>query len=157
MIFQDIMPYGFTIGTFLPLIIGFGIRIICAVIIAKDAQKRQMEPTLYIVLTCLCGCIVGPIVYLIVASNHPIQTDDFQQPSFSSHQGQIYGQQQQQTTYGQPQYQQPRQSPQQTQPKPVYPDANTTMPNINVTICPICGSQNQKNAKYCSHCGADLK
>ena len=155
MIFQDFLPFGFTIITFIPLIIGFGIRIICAVIIAKDAQKRQLEPTLYIVITCLCGCCVGPIIYLIVASNHPVQTDDFQQPSFRSNQGQVYGQQQ--TTYGQPQYQQPRQPTTQTQPKPVYPDANTTMPNINVTICPICGSQNQKNAKYCSHCGADLK
>ena len=107
MIFQEIMPYGFTIGTFLPLIIGFGIRIIIAVIIAKDAQKRQMEPTIYVVLTCLCGCCVGPIVYLIAASGNPSQTDDFQQPTFSSNQGQIYGQQQ--TIYGQQQYQQPSQ------------------------------------------------
>ena len=154
MIFQEI-PYGFTLITFIPMIAGFGIRILIAVIISKDAQKRQMEPTMYVVLTCCCGWCIGGIVYLITASNHPIQTDDFQQPSFSSNQGQVYGQQQ--TTYGQPQYQQPGQPSQQSQPKPVYPDASTSMPNINTTYCPVCGSTNKKQAKFCAHCGADLK
>ncbi|MHA1562380.1 MAG: zinc ribbon domain-containing protein [Promethearchaeota archaeon] len=161
MIFQEYMPYGFTLGTFLPGIFVFVIRIIIAVIIAKDAQKRQIGPTLYIVLVCCAGGCIGGIVYLVIASNHPVQNGDFQEPSFSSNQGQqtIYGQQPQ-PIYGQPKYQQPTQPTQptqQSQPKPVYPDASTTMPNVNKTFCPICGSQNQKNAMYCSHCGADLK
>lgn len=156
MISQDI-PYGFTIGTFLPLIITFIIRISIAFFIAKNAQKRGMEPTIYIALTCCCSCWIGGIIYLIVASNHPSQPDDLQQPTFSSNQSQIYGQSQ--TIYGQSQYQQPRQPTQQTkqtQPKPVYPDTSTTIPNVEKDFCPVCGSQNHKGAKYCSHCGADL-
>ena len=148
MIFQQQITSSFV--SILPTIIGFGIRIIFAVIIAKDAQKRQMEPTLYVVLTCLCGCCVGPIVYLIVASNHPVQTGDFQQPSFQSNQGQVYGQQPQ-PIYGQQQYQQPPQ-----QPRPSAQNTSTTMPSFDVIFCPICGSQNQKGAKFCSTCGADL-
>jgi len=152
MIFQEFMPYGFTIVTFLPMIFAIGIRVIIAVIIAKDAQKRQMEPTIYVVLVCIMGWCIGGIVYLVTASNHPIQTGDFQEPSFSSNQGQqtTYGQQPQ-PIYGQPKFQQPTQ---QSQPKPVSSGESTTLPNINKAFCPICGSQNQKNAMYCSHCGA---
>ncbi len=150
MIFQDI-PYGFTIGTFLPGIIIIGIRIIIAVLIAKDAQKRGMEPTIFVILNCCCGICLGGIVYLITASNNPIQGDEFQQPSFSSSQNVQYGQPQ--TTYGQSQYQQTAQPP---QPKPVAPNLNTTMPDIDMDICPVCGSQNKRKSKFCSHCGADL-
>ena len=156
MIFQEYMPYGFTIGTFLPGIIGLLINIPVAYFITKDAQKRGMEPTVYVLLTCCCGWLIGGIIYLVTASNHPVQTDEFGQPTFSSHQGQVYGQPQQQTTYGQ-QYQHQRQPVQPPQPKPVYPDANTTMPDINSSFCPICGSKNDMNGKFCSHCGADLK
>ena len=149
MIFQDI-SYGYTIGTFLPGIIIIGIRIIIAVMIARDAQRRGMEPTIFVILNCCCGCCIGGIVYLITASNNPPQ-DDFQQPTFSSSQNVQYGQPQ--TTYGQPQYQHTTQPPQH---KPVPPKVSTTMPDIDMTICSVCGSQNKKNSKYCSHCGADL-
>ena len=134
-------------------IVGLVIYVAVIVFIVKDANRRGMEPTIYVVLTCCCGLLIGGIVYLITASNHPIQTGDFQKPSFNGNQGQVYGQQQ--TTYGQPQYQQPRQ---QAHPKPAYPDTSTTIPSFDNTLfCSICGSQNQKNAKYCSTCGADLK
>ena len=154
MIFQEFLPYGFGLVTFVPMIVGLLIRIAVAVFISKQCQKRGMEPTMLVVLTCCCGCLIGGIVYLVSASNNPPQ-DEFQQPTFSSNQGQqtTYGQQPK-PIYGQPKHQQPTQ---QAPPKPVYPDSSTTMPNINKAFCPICGSQNQKNAMYCSHCGADLK
>ena len=138
----------------IPAIIAIGPRICIAIFIAKDCQKRGMEPMLFIVLTCCCGCCIGGIIYLITASNHPNQNDDFQQPSFNSHQDQVYGQPQ--PIYGQPQNQQQRQPPQQTQPKPVYPGADTTMPFRKTTICPVCGSENKYQAKFCGTCGADL-
>jgi len=146
MIFQEFMPYGFGLVTFVPMIVGLLINIAVAVFISKQCQKRGMEPTMFVLLTCCCGWLIGGIVYLVSASNNPPQ-DEFQQPTFSSNQGQVYGQKQQ------PIYEQT----QPTQPKPSNPDAITTMPNINKTFCPICGSQNQKNAMYCSHCGANLK
>lgn len=149
MIFQGDYYYNFS--SLIPTILGLAIRIGFAVWIAKDAQNRQMEPAIYVILTCLCGCCIGPIVYLIAASNHPVQTGDFQQPSFNSNQGPVYGQQPQ-PIYGQPQHQQPQQ-----QPRPSAQDAHTTMPSFDVIFCPICGSQNQKGAKFCSTCGADLQ
>lgn len=148
MIFQYDDVY-FNFLSLLPTIITLVIRIGIAVWIAKDAQNRGMEPTIYVVLTCLCGCCISGIVYLISASNHPTQPDNFQQPSFNSHQGQVYGQQQQ-PIYGQPQQQyKPPAQPQ--------PNASTTMPSFDIDFCPICGSQNQKGAKFCSTCGADLQ
>ena len=152
MIFQTPMygdPMGLNFLSILPAIIGLIIRIGIAVLIAKDAQKRGMEPTIYVVLSCCCGCLIGGIVYLIAASNHPTQTGDLQQPSFDSNQGQMYGQQPQ-PIYGQQQQQQP------PQPKPSAQNTSTTMPSFDVVFCPICGSQNQKGAKFCSTCGADL-
>ena len=134
---------------FLPTIIGLILNIGLAVYIAKDAQKRGMEPTMYVVLTCCCGCLIGGVVYLISASNNPVQTGDFQQPSLGSNQGQMYGQQPQQT-YGQQQQQRP------PQPRPSAQHTSTTMPSFDMIFCPICGSQNQKGAKFCSTCGADL-
>ncbi|QEE16283.1 zinc-ribbon domain-containing protein [Promethearchaeum syntrophicum] len=151
MIFQEFLPYGFSLMTFLPTIIITIIRIGIAVFIAKDCQKRGMEPTMFIALTCCCGVCIGGIIYLITASNHPNEENNFQQPSFNSHQNQVYGRPQ--PIYSQPQ----SQPPQQTQPKPVYPGGNTTIPNKNTTICPVCGSQNNYNAKFCGICGADLK
>ncbi len=149
MIFQgDIIEFNL-LTALLPSIIGTVISIIVAIVIAKDAQKRGMEPTIYVLLTCCCSWCVGGLVYLIAASNRPIQANEFEQPSFSSNQSSQYGQQQ--TTYGQPQYQQPTQPTQPTQ-----PDTQTTMPDVDMIFCPICGSQNKKNAKYCSHCGADI-
>lgn len=142
MISQEFMPYGFGIVTFVPMIVGLLINIAVAVFISKQCQKRGMEPTMYVVITCCCGLLIGAVVYLVAASNHPIEADNFQQPTFSS---------QQQTTYSQ---QQPQQ---QVQPKPAYQDASTTMPDIDKSFCPICGSKNQKDGKFCSTCGADLK
>jgi predicted PurR-regulated permease PerM len=125
-------------------VIGMVINVLVASYIANDARKRGMDSSIYLILVCCCcGWLCGIIIYLLAASDHPIQTGESQQPSFNS---------QQQTTYGQ----QPRQPVQPTQPKPDYPDASTTMPNINIIFCSICGSQNPKNAKYCSHCGANL-
>jgi len=151
MIFQIYPTSRFEV--FVPLIIGIIIgtiiKIAVAVYISKDAQKRGMDSSIYIFLVCCCtGWLIGGAIYLISASNHPIQTDDFQQPSFSSSQSVQYGQPQ--TTYGQPQYQQTAQPPQ-----PRH-ETQTTIPDVHMVFCPICGSQNQKNAKYCSHCGADL-
>lgn len=152
MIFQTLYygePMYNPVLTFLPTIIGLILNIVLAVVIAKDAQKRGMEPTIYVVLTCCCGCLIGGVVYLIAASNHPVQDGDFQQPSFNSNQGQMYGQQPQ-PIYGQQQQQQP------PQPRPSPQNTSTTMPSYDVIFCPICGSQNQKGAKFCSTCGADL-
>ncbi len=150
MIFQSYYYEYDPVFSFLPTLISVAIRIGIAVWIAKDAQKRSMEPTIYVVLTCLCGCCIGGIVYLISASSHPTQPDNFQQPSFNGNQGPIYGQQPP-TTYGQPQ--QPQQPQQQYQPPS---SASTTIPSMNKVFCPICGSENQKGAKFCSTCGADL-
>ena len=149
MIFQTLYygePMYDPVLTFLPAIIGLILNIGLAVVIAKDAQKRGMEPTIYVVLTCCCGCLIGGVVYLISASNNPVQTGDLQQPSFNSNQGQMYGQQPQ-LMHGQQQQQRP--------PQP-RPNASTTMPSVGSIFCPICGSQNQKGAKFCSTCGADL-
>ena len=106
MIFQTPMGIYPSFTTFLPTILGLILNIVLAVVIAKDAQKRGMEPTMYVVLTCCCGCLIGGVVYLISASSHPVQTGDFQQPSFQSNQGQVYDQQPQ-PIYGQQQSQQP--------------------------------------------------
>ncbi|MHA1719007.1 MAG: zinc ribbon domain-containing protein [Promethearchaeota archaeon] len=148
MIFQSDYSYDYSsfFGTFIGLAINIGI----AILIYNDAKKRGMEPTGYVILTCLCGCCLGGIVYLIAMSSHPIQTES-QQPAISINQTTMYGQQPQ-TMYGQPQ---PQHQQSQRQPTKITPDT-TTMPSVDSIFCPVCGSTNQKNAKYCSHCGAEL-
>ena len=147
MIFQSYYLYDY--GSFFGYFLGLAINIGIAVLIYNDARKRGMEPVGYVILTCLCGCCLGGIVYLIAMSSHPIQTESQQSVNINN-QTTMYGQQPQ-AMYGQQQYQQPEQ-----QPKPITPDTTTTIPSSDSIFCPVCGSTNQKNAKYCSHCGAEL-
>jgi ribosomal protein S27AE len=52
--------------TFIP---GFIINIVVAVIIYNDAKKRNIDPTLYIILTICCTFCIGGLAYLIAVSN----------------------------------------------------------------------------------------
>jgi uncharacterized membrane protein YhaH (DUF805 family) len=60
-------------GFFILIIIGlFVVWILLAVWVYRDAKKRGMEATLWLLLVLLTG-IIGLIVYLIVRREHPIQ------------------------------------------------------------------------------------
>ena len=154
------MSDGFVIILTLLFVIGLVIQVIVAALIAKDARRRGIDSSMYTFLVCCCfGWFCGGIIYLMVASDHPVKTDNLQQPSFDSNQGQGYGQPQ--TTYGQPQptYKRPQdqQPSQPTQPKSAYSDFDTTMTSFETVFCSVCGSKHKKDAKFCANCGADLK
>ena len=60
-------------GGFILLIIAlFVVWILLAVWVYRDAKKRGMEATLWLLLVLLTG-FIGLIVYLIVRRDHPIQ------------------------------------------------------------------------------------
>ena len=60
-------------GGIILLIIGlFVVWILLAVWVYRDAKKRGMEATLWLLLVLLTG-FIGLIVYLIVRRDHPIQ------------------------------------------------------------------------------------
>jgi uncharacterized membrane protein YhaH (DUF805 family) len=60
-------------GFFILIIIGlFVVWILLAVWVYRDAKKRGMEATLWLLLVLLTG-FIGLIVYLIVRREHPIQ------------------------------------------------------------------------------------
>ncbi|MCC6049670.1 MAG: PLDc N-terminal domain-containing protein [Thermofilum sp.] len=60
-------------GGIILLIIGLiAVWILLAVWVYRDAKKRGMEATLWLLLVLLTG-IIGLIVYLIVRREHPIQ------------------------------------------------------------------------------------
>ena len=60
-------------GGFILFIIGlFAVWILLAVWVYRDAKKRSMEATLWLLLVLLTG-FIGLIVYLIVRREHPIQ------------------------------------------------------------------------------------
>ena len=60
-------------GFFILFIIAlFVVWILLAVWVYRDAKKRGMEATLWLLLVLLTG-IIGLIVYLIVRRDHPIQ------------------------------------------------------------------------------------
>jgi uncharacterized membrane protein YhaH (DUF805 family) len=60
-------------GGIILFIIGlFVVWILLAVWVYRDAKKRGMEATLWLLLVLLTG-IIGLIVYLIVRREHPIQ------------------------------------------------------------------------------------
>jgi uncharacterized membrane protein YhaH (DUF805 family) len=60
-------------GFFILFIIGlFVVWILLAVWVYRDAKKRGMEATLWLLLVLLTG-FIGFIVYLIVRRDHPIQ------------------------------------------------------------------------------------
>jgi uncharacterized membrane protein YhaH (DUF805 family) len=60
-------------GFFILIIIGlFVVWILLAVWVYRDAKKRGMEATLWLLLVLLTG-FIGLIVYLIVRRDHPIQ------------------------------------------------------------------------------------
>jgi uncharacterized membrane protein YhaH (DUF805 family) len=60
-------------GFFILFIIGLiAVWILLAVWVYRDAKKRGMEATLWLLVVLLTG-IIGLIVYLIVRRDHPIQ------------------------------------------------------------------------------------
>jgi TctA family transporter len=60
-------------GGFILLIIGLiAVWILLAVWVYRDAKKRGMEATLWLLVVLLTG-FIGLIVYLIVRRDHPIQ------------------------------------------------------------------------------------
>ena len=60
-------------GFFILIIIAlFVVWILLAVWVYRDAKKRGMEATLWLLLVLLTG-FIGLIVYLIVRRDHPIQ------------------------------------------------------------------------------------
>jgi TctA family transporter len=60
-------------GGFILFIIGLiAVWILLAVWVYRDARKRGMEATLWLLVVLLTG-IIGLIVYLIVRREHPIQ------------------------------------------------------------------------------------
>ena len=129
-------------------IFGIIITLIIAVVIYNDAKERGMDPTIYVLLTCICGCCCGGIVYLIAASDHPSHPSTTYQPRPPSG--------------GQPMYGRPQPPPQQgvpPSPPPSYPPAephvtNQTYMAPGARICPHCGQPViPPESKFCSNCG----
>ena len=69
-------PFG-AYGMILVIIIGIVlvscvVQIAIAVWVYKDARKRNMEPTMWLAITLLAGCI-GCIIYLVVREPIPME------------------------------------------------------------------------------------
>lgn len=107
----------------------------------KDANQRNMEPVLYLVLVFFFGCC-GLIIYLIARAEHP-----------AGEQGEIYGSHEPRMNtiqHGQPQYNQPRygqtQAPTSQHPQKI---------SHKTKFCKYCGGEMPDDARFCSICGAN--
>ena len=129
---------------------GLIISIIVAIIIYNDAKDRNMDPTIYILLTCCCSFCCGGCIYLIAASDHPKHPPTMSRPQPSG---------------GQPMYGRPQPPPQPgvpPSPPPSYPPAgpqvtNQTYMPPGAKVCPHCGQPVvPADAKFCSNCGNQM-
>ena len=150
----DIIEYllgGAITGFFIVLVIVILIFIFMMVWVYKDANKRNMESALYLVLVFFFGCC-GLMIYYLARADHPIvnQTVPYgsQGPRIdTTHRAQPqYGQTQSgQPLYGQPKYGQ-TQAPPSPQPQKVSPKSK---------YCRYCGGKMPHDARFCSICGAN--
>ncbi len=60
------------------LIFTFGVPILSAVLVYKDAAKRvDCSPWLWALVAALAPCFIGVIVYLIIRKDYPLKNDSF--------------------------------------------------------------------------------
>jgi len=69
MLFMTYDPYGMLAGMYMIIIvvgiISFVISLLIAIWVYKDAKKRDMNATVWLLIVLLTGCI-GCIIYLVV-------------------------------------------------------------------------------------------
>jgi hypothetical protein len=103
------------------------LSIILAVWVYKDAQKRDMDATVWLAVVLLGGCI-GCIVYLIV--RHPIGGETSKTPSYTP---------------------EPTYIPEETT-APSYETEKVT--EITTKYCRNCGEKIPSDATFCPICGS---
>ncbi|MFX0056682.1 MAG: zinc-ribbon domain-containing protein [Candidatus Hodarchaeota archaeon] len=103
------------------------LSIVFAIWVYKDAQKRDMDATVWLLVVLIAGCI-GCIIYLIV--RHPIGDEVSKQPSYTP----------------EPSYQ-----PQDMPATPYTPEKPT---EISTKYCRNCGEKIPYDATYCPICGS---
>ena len=138
-------------AVFLILIISLIIFIMMMVWVYKDANQRNMEAALYLVLVFFFGCC-GLMIYFIARAEHP-----------AGEQGGIYGSQEPrmdtthrgQPQYGQPQYGQPQYGQPQYGQTQVPPSPQPQKINHKTKFCKYCGGEMPNDAQFCSICGAN--
>jgi len=155
----DIIEYllgGAITGIFIVIIIAILIYIFMMVWVYKDANQRNMESALYVVLVFFFGCC-GLMIYYLARADHPIggQTGPYgsQGPRIdTTHRAQPqYGQtQSRQTQSRQPQYGQPKYGQTQAPPSP-----QPQKVSHKSKFCRYCGGKMPNDARFCSICGAN--
>ncbi len=118
----------------IPLIIlGCIIPIILGVWVYKDAEKRGMDNTVWLIIVLLVGCL-GCIIYLIVRK--PIGGEQKAPPSYTAPT----------TTQATTPYEERAPAPPETG-KPIEKDKK---------FCPTCGASIPAQATFCPHCGSKV-
>ena len=139
----EISPMGGTplAVAYLVMIISLIIFIMMMVWVYKDANQRNMEAALYLVLIFFFGCC-GLIIYFIARAEHPAGE---QRGIYGAQEPRMDTTQYSQNQYGQRQYGQ-TQAPPSPQPQKT---------NHNTKFCKYCGGKMPNDARFCSICGAN--
>lgn len=114
-----------------PLIIfGCIIPIILCVWVYKDAQKRDMEAVIWLLIVLLVPCCIGCLIYLIV--RQPIGGEQRVPPSYTA----------------------PATTPYEER-TPAPPETERPIER-GKKFCPTCGASIPAQATFCPHCGSKL-
>jgi len=119
----------------IPIIIfGCILPIILCVWVYKDAQKRNMEAAIWLLIVLLVPCCIGCLIYLIV--RQPIGGEQRVPPSYT-----VPSTAQATTTY--------------EERAPVLPETEKLIEK-GKKFCPTCGASIPAQATFCPHCGSKL-